>query len=117
MPIRIFNKTKNTIISPNAQIADTPFSRLKGLLGRDGLAAGEALVITQCRSIHMFFMRFAIDVVFVDKNNRVVGTVKRIQPFGLSPYFWRATKALELPEGTIEGTRTMPGDEVVVERV
>src|SRR3989338_5126053 len=92
--MRIINKTKNTVIAPKAQLADTAFSRLKGLLGRDGLCPGEALIITQCRSIHMFFMRFAIDVVFVDKKNRVVGTVKRIKPFLMSPYFWRATAAI-----------------------
>jgi uncharacterized membrane protein (UPF0127 family) len=115
MSIRTINKTKNTVIAQETEVADTAFSRLKGLLGRDNLPAGCGLVITQCRSIHMFFMRFGIDVIFVDRKNRVVGTVKRIKPFALSPYFWRATKAIELPEGVIDGTRTAVGDEVVVE--
>ena len=113
--MRIFNKTKNEVVALNAQLADTALSRLKGLLGRDGLGSGEALIITQCRSIHMFFMRFAIDVIFIDKKNRVVGTVKRIKPFLMSPYFWRATAAIELEEGVIEKTNTAVGDEIAVE--
>ena len=114
--MRIINKTKNTIVAEHGKIADTAFSRLKGLLGRDGLAAGEALVITQCRSIHMFFMRFAIDVIFVDKNNQAVGLVKRIKPFLMSPYFWRASCAVELAAGTIEATRTTLGDKIEIEK-
>jgi uncharacterized membrane protein (UPF0127 family) len=116
MPIRILNKTRNIVISQQATIADTAFSRLKGLLGRDSIGAQEALVITQCRSIHMFFMRFGIDVIFVDRHSRVVGTVKRIQPFQMSPYFWRASQAIELPEGVIEKTGTVRGDEIVMEK-
>ena len=114
--MRIVNKTKNTIIAQHAVLADTAFSRLKGLLGRDSLKPGEAMVITQCRSIHMFFMRFAIDVIFVDNKNRVVGVVNRIKPFFMSPYFWRASCAIELPEGVIEATKTARGDEITIEK-
>ena len=111
----IINKTRNTIIAQDVVIADTALSRLKGLLGRDTLASREALVITQCRSIHMFFMRFAIDVIFVDKKNRVVGLVKRIKPFYMSPYFWRASAAIELHEGVIEFSHTQVGDEIQIQ--
>lgn len=90
-------------------------SRLKGLLGRDAIGPQEAMVITQCRSIHMFFMKFSIDVIFVDRKRRVVGLVKRIKPFLMSPYFWRATAAIELPEGMIDGTQTHVGDEVEIQ--
>src|SRR3989338_6279649 len=63
--MRIINKTKNTVIAEQAAMADTVLSLLKGLLGRDSINPGEALIITQCRSIHMFFMKFGIDVIFV----------------------------------------------------
>jgi len=107
---RIINQTRKTVLAEQAMLADTVFSRLKGLLGRKDLGAHEALVITHCRSIHMFFMRFAIDVVFIDKTHRVVGTVKNIKPFQMSPYFFRAVAAIELPVGRIQETQTERGD-------
>ena len=113
--MRIINKTRNTVIAEQVVIADTALSRLKGLLGRNSLASREAMVITQCRSIHMFFMRFAIDAIFVDKKNRVVGVVKRIKPFLMSPYYWRASSAIELCEGMIEFTHTQVGDEIEIQ--
>ena len=75
---------------------------MKGLLGREALLEGEALVITRCNSIHMFFMRFSIDVVFVDVKWQVVGLVRGIRPFALSPIFWKAVAAIELPAGSID---------------
>jgi len=97
-------------LAEQALLADTVFSRLKGLLGRKEMGSREALIITQCRSIHMFFMRFAIDVVFIDKTRRVIGTVENIQPFKMSPYFFRAVAAIELPVGRIQESQTAQGD-------
>jgi len=71
-PIKILNLTRNITLTENTIIADSFFSRLQGLLGKDGLARGEGLILKPCDSIHTFFMRFAIDVVFVDRNNRVI---------------------------------------------
>ena len=93
-------------------VADTFFSRLVGLLNRKSFNPGEALIIRRCRSIHMFFMGFAIDVVFVDRNNRVVGFVEGIKPFCLSPIFFRASYAIELPEGTVKTSKTTAGDQI-----
>jgi hypothetical protein len=60
----------------------------------------------------MFFMRFAIDVIFVDKKNSVVGLVKHIKPFRLSPLFFRASYAIETPVGVIVQTKTALGDKI-----
>ena len=108
--MKIFNKSKNTVIAQNARLADTFSTRMKGLLGRGGISADEALVITKCQSIHMFFMRFAIDAIFVDKQSRVVGLVANIKPFRLSPIFFHAQYVIELTPGTIAATRTALGD-------
>ena len=86
------------------------FERSKGLLGRVSLSPGEALIIPHCQSIHMFFMRFSIDVIFTDKNNKVVGLVKNIKPFQFSPVFWKASYAIEAAEGTIHSSQTQLGD-------
>ena len=112
--MKIFNKTKNTVIASNAAIAKSSFARMKGLLGREGLSSNEALVILQCPCIHMFFMRFGIDVIFVDKYDKVVGLVEKIQPFQFSPFFYSASYAIEVSEGTIHSTQTAVGDEIKI---
>jgi len=108
--MRIINSSRHTVIAEEARVADTFFARLKGLLGRTCLLEGEALVITHCQSIHMFFMNFPIDVVFVDRQNRVVGLVRGIKPFCLSPVFLMANYAIELAEGSIEKSNINIGD-------
>ena len=112
--MKIFNSFQNTFLANQVVVADTFFSRFVGLLNRKNLNSGEALMITRCRSIHMFFMRFAIDVIFVDRQNRVVGLVEGIKPFCLSSIFLKASYAIELPEGTIKTSKTVVGDELQV---
>ena len=110
--MKIVNKKNNAIIVSHAKRADTFLTRMIGLLGKEALFKDEGLVITHCQSIHMFFMRFAIDVVFANKNNIVVGLVQRIQPFHLSPIFVKASYAIELPEGTILDKKISLGDQL-----
>jgi uncharacterized membrane protein (UPF0127 family) len=106
----ISNLTRNTVVASRVEVAKTPWLRMKGLLGRTAMGQGEALVITRCQSIHMFFMKFPIDVIFCDCRNNVVGLAKGIKPFCFSPIFFRASFAIELPAGTIHATGTQPGD-------
>jgi uncharacterized membrane protein (UPF0127 family) len=108
------NKTRNIVLSAQAELADTFFSRMQGLLGRNVFSKGQALVITQCNSIHMFFMKFPIDAMFLDAKDRVVGAVKNIQPFQLSPIFWTAVRVVELPAGTLTRTATSLGDSIEI---
>ena len=106
----VSNSSRHIILAAQAELADTFFSRMQGLLGRRTLSDGQALIITHCNSIHMFFMQFPIDVLFLDPAGRVVGVVKDIRPFQLSPIFWSANRAIELPAGTITRTATALGD-------
>ena len=108
--MHIINVTRMTTIAEKAVEAKTFLSRLIGLTGRRSLGAGEALVLSSCRSIHMLFMKFAIDAVFVDANNRVVGLVEGIKPFRLSPVFFRASYCIEAPCGTIDTSKTSLDD-------
>ena len=112
--MKIINTTKQTILANKGLLADTVISRMTGLLNKRSFEPGEALVITGCRSIHMFFMKFAIDAVFVSRDNIVVGLVKHILPFRLSPYFYKADYVIELPSGVIEETKTCVGDSVEI---
>lgn len=93
-------------------MAGTFFARMMGLLNRRSLNEGEGLVILSCRQIHMIFMRFPIDVIFVDKTHKVAGLVRNIQTFRFSPVFWNASFAIELPITTIEKSQTQPGDSI-----
>ena len=112
--MRIINPTQKTVIAENFKIADTFFSRFIGLLNRRSLESGEALIITRCQSIHMFFMRFTIDAVFIDRNDKVVGLVERIKPWRLSPVFFKADRVIELPEGVIDLSKTSLGDQLII---
>ena len=112
--LSILNTTKDTVIAQNGAIADTFMSRMTGLLNRKSLPDGEALVITRCNSIHMFFMRFSIDVIFVDKNDHVVGLVERIKPFRLSRIFFDSQYVIELSEGSIKKAEVSIGDKIEI---
>jgi len=107
---KIFNKDKQSVLAQKAEVADSFLSRLCGLIPRKELRSEEGLIITRCNSIHMLFMRFAIDAVFVDKNHIVVGVVKNIHPYRFSRMFWSASYCIEVPPGTIDATRTEPQD-------
>jgi len=101
-------------LSNNVTVADNLLKRMKGLLGRRDLPVGEALWIKPCMSIHMFFMKFPIDVVFLSKRNSVIATVKNIQPNRMTRLYLKAASVLELPAGIIEATLTEVGDEIEI---
>jgi len=95
---RALNQTKNTVVAEEVTLATSMWSRFWGLMGRKGLPDSHGLLIDPCSSIHMFFMRFPLDVVFLDDEGRVKKVVAGIKP-------WRAAlggggkKALELAAG------------------
>lgn len=107
-----FNETRRCLIADNSKIANNFFTRLKGLLGTKSLESGKGLFIIPCSQIHMFGMKYPIDVVFIDKSNNVVGLVERIAPGRVSPSFRKSVGCLELPAGTISATGTALGDVV-----
>lgn len=112
--MKIFNKTKGTLLAEEAVLADTLFLRMKGLLDKKNIKKGEALIITPCDSVHSFFMRFAIDVIFIDRSNRVDFAISSFKPWRLSRLCWRAKFAIELPHGVIRDSRTEKGDEISI---
>jgi uncharacterized membrane protein (UPF0127 family) len=106
--------TRNTSIASDVIMADTFWSRFAGLIPRSYIKEGEGLMITRCNSIHMFFMRFAIDAIFTDKNFKVVSFSRNIKPWQLSPIFFGAYYCLEVAPGTIERSQTTLGDTLEV---
>lgn len=106
---RVTNPARGTILADRLEVADSGPKRSKGLLGRDELKAGEGLWIVPCESVHTFFMRFPIDLVYLDRKNKVKKTRKAVGPWKLSACL-TAHSVLELPAGTIATTLTQPGD-------
>ncbi len=108
----IRNSTRHTILASSAAIADTCLKRLVGLLRHRSLGEGEALILIPCQSVHMMFMKFAIDVIFVDAQKKLVGLCSHLQPFRFSRVFWKSACAIEIPPGTIEKSGTRVGDTI-----
>jgi hypothetical protein len=102
----LMNARTSRIVAKNVELADTRATRRKGLLGRDGLDAGAALIIIPCFSVHTAFMRFPIDVLFVDRAGTVVKVVRNLEAWRIAGA-WGAHAAIELaagaiPDGTVE---------------
>lgn len=79
----LFNISKNESISSRVEIAESFYARSKGLLGRSKLENSHCLWIHKCNSIHTFFMKFAIDILYVDRNFKVTNIHRDIKPWRL----------------------------------
>jgi uncharacterized protein len=112
-PRQAVNLTRGTVLATQLELAGTGESRRKGLLGRESLLPGEGLWIAPCESVHTFFMRFAIDLVYLDRKHRVKKVRDGVGPWRLSACF-SAHSVLELPAGTIRSSRTECGDTVEI---
>ena len=99
------------MVCERCSIADTFVARLRGLMGRRGLHDREGLLLTPSSSIHTFFMRFAIDAVFLDRGLRVVGVSQNLRPWKLAGR--RGTRrVLELPAGKTARLAVRPGEQL-----
>src|SRR5580698_366800 len=107
--LRVTNVTRGTVLATALEVADSGPKRNKGLLGRTGLAEGEGLWIVPCESVHTFFMKFPIDLVYLDRKHRIKKVCDSVPAWRLSVCL-SAHSILELPAGTIRGTRTERGD-------
>lgn len=91
-------------------MATSFLTRLRGLLGTGSLPEGEALYLSPCNQIHMFWMRYAIDAVFLDADLNVVAVVDAIGPWRVSPHIRTARSCLELPAGAAGAAGIVIGD-------
>src|SRR4051794_22793078 len=97
------------IVCERCQLADGPVSRARGLLGRSALAPGEGLLLRPAFSVHTFFMRFSIDIVFLDRSGEVVAVAESVRPWRTATRF-RARAVLELPAGEAARLEIRPGE-------
>ncbi len=109
----LFDETTDVELASALELADTPLSRMRGLLGRSGLHPGQGMRFEPGGAIHTHFMRFSIDVIFLDRDDRVLKLVHSLRP-------WRFARAggtravVELPAGTLAKLEVHPGDVVTV---
>src|SRR6266516_978929 len=99
--LRFVHPRSGRVLAERLRVPRTFVGRGLGLMFRRELPAGEGLWITPCNGIHMFFMRFAIDAVFVDRRIRVVRVRPGLRPWRIVPLVFRAHSVLELPAGTV----------------
>jgi hypothetical protein len=104
------------LVCERCEIPESSFGRARGLLGRDGLASGGGMLIDRAGSVHMFFMRFPIDVVFLARDRTVVGVKHRLAPWRVAAAR-HAVASLELPAGRAAEVGVERGDVLVFETV
>jgi uncharacterized membrane protein (UPF0127 family) len=111
----IVNETRGTVVCERAELANTWWKRLRGLLGRPGLPAGDGMLIVPAPSIHSAFMRFEFDAIFLDRDMKVVALAERIPPWRARSGR-RAKSVLELAAGEIAARGVQLGDQLAVNR-
>lgn len=110
----MLKRPDGTVACERCVVAATAPARMRGLLGRDGLEDGEGLLIRPTNSVHMFFMRFAIDVVFLDRELVVRKVIEVLRPWRMAGCRG-ARAALELPAGTASRRGITVGERLTLE--
>lgn len=111
-----YNRTREAYLATQLAVADTHWTRLRGLLGRshDDFRNGSGLWIVPCHGVHTLGMAFPIDVLYLDRNLTVIDIQSQLQPWRLAPVRRRATSVLELPSQTALETKTEIGDTIEI---
>lgn len=113
--LKVTNTTRGTMLADRADIADTSAKRRQGLLKHAGLEPGEGLWIVPCEGVHTFFMKFPIDVVFLNKQRKILKIRPNMGKRGMALSL-RAHSVLELPAGQLAETGTEKGDQLELEK-
>jgi uncharacterized protein len=109
-----FNRTRQAYLATELDVADTHWTRFRGLLGRslDDFGNGSGLWIVPCHGVHTLGMEFPIDVVYLDREMTVIHIQSKLQPWRFAPVRRKATSVLELPIHTALATKTEIGDRI-----
>jgi uncharacterized protein len=110
--VKIVNRTREAVIAERAEMAENIWTRFKGLMGRRGLDKGTGLVIFPNNGVHMFFMRFAIDVLHVAADGTILKICHSLKPWRVGPIVRKCKYTVELPAGVARLTGTAEGDRI-----
>jgi uncharacterized membrane protein (UPF0127 family) len=109
------NATRGTVVADRVVVAESILTRLRGLLGTHALPPRHGLLLRPCRQVHSFFMRYALDLLFLDAHNRVLRSFSDFAPNRVSPLVRGAAAVLELPAGALADIEVGPGDQLSIE--
>jgi uncharacterized protein len=109
--LKVTNLTRQSVLADLLEVADRGATRRKGLLGRKSLPFGEGLWIIPCESVHTFWMKFPIDLIYLDRNKKVKKVRSDVHPWRMSACL-SAHSVLELASGTVLRTQTRRGDKL-----
>jgi len=111
--MKVIDEITGKSVADDLVTARTVLARMKGLLGRDSLSSGEGLLIQPCMGVHTFGMKFPLDIVFLDREDRVVAVKRNMPPNRISRLYPSAASVLELPAGTLGSLRMVKGDRLI----
>ena len=113
---KAFNQTRQSFLATHLSLANTHWTRFRGLLGlaSDDFGNGSGLWIIPCRGVHTLGMGFAIDVIYLDRTLKVVDVQSAVRPWRFTPIRLSAASVLELPCHTAAETKTEVGDTIVI---
>ncbi len=110
----VFNKTRESFLSLSVAAADTHLKRLRGLVGRLRLRSDEGIWVIPSQGVHTIGVLFAIDLIYLDSQNRVIQLVESFGTFRIGPIRKNCSSVLELPTRTIYSSQTAVGDELLI---
>jgi uncharacterized membrane protein (UPF0127 family) len=113
--VLVVNRTRGTVLADKAELANSHWTRLWGLMGRRELPDGGGLVLQPGGAIHMFFMRIPLDVVHTNRDLQVTHVLRGIRPWRLGPLFVGRGPTIELPVGA--AVTSQPGDQIEIRPV
>lgn len=124
--VKVLSLKNQALIADKVNVAECFMDRLRGLIGKAGLVPGQGMLFPQCNNIHMWFMQFPIDVVFLRKASKpakedgsvswiVTSAHEKVRPWRIRPLMdFKASETLELPSGSIRQFAIEPGDELCI---
>jgi uncharacterized membrane protein (UPF0127 family) len=112
--LQVDNLTRSQVLVTHGRVAVNPWTRLKGLIGVRDLPVGDGLLIKPCNGIHCMFMSIPIDVLYMDRDDRIVALDVAMAPWHMGHIHGRSAYVIELPAGTVAATATAVGDQLAV---
>lgn len=110
---KIILKKNNTELASKVKLCENFMDRLLGLMFTKEMIGYDGLILEPCKSIHNFFVKFPIDVIFLTKKNEVVKVIKNFKPWDITRIYFDAYRVIELKQGAIN-TEVLPGDQLEV---
>lgn len=112
--LKVFNTNQKTHLISNGKLANTFWSRGKGLIGTKALRQGEGILIEPCKGVHCWFMSIPIDVIYLNRENQVVDVDENMKPWSMGRPRPKARKVVEVPAGMVQKTGTKIGDQLTL---